>query len=185
MKTVLDSLPYYDREYDEPEVKAMVDKLIKQEQSKMKLPKAEKLVINLKNLEEEFEAMKLKIDFNLVYSIPQVNNKASVKEWQQAIDTLKIQIMYQNIRKINAQLALRFGGTTWLDYNNQVDKILQGLDGRLNYLKNQGIEINKERKIQQIKTGAQLDRLEIRYREAIDQLVQVRAGVQYVKSLIK
>ncbi|EPZ34854.1 hypothetical protein ROZALSC1DRAFT_27342, partial [Rozella allomycis CSF55] len=188
MTEILDSLPYFDQEYEIPEIKSEVDRLIEKELANSTFAPPEP-VENLRFkddsvLNSEFERMDKGVEMSQLdmaryrLNVPKSKNK---KEWIKAIENAYIQLEHQRIRATNLELLKAYGADAWNIYNQQMRELENYINRDLEFVKNNIIDINRQRKIEQIKAGNAIEGLELRTKEALDQLMQVQLAVELAK----
>lgn len=76
-------------------------------------------------------------------------------------------------RTDNLSLLEKYGGNAWLVGNATQEHSLGLLEKELATVKEQGTQVNRERKAQNLALGAELDSLQRRWRKALRGIVEV------------
>jgi len=76
-------------------------------------------------------------------------------------------------RTDNLELLERYGSNAWLIGNARQENALGVLETELARLKEEGVQVNRERKREQLELGGQIDRLEQRRRKALRGILEV------------
>ncbi|OMJ15538.1 Pre-mRNA-splicing factor SPF27 [Smittium culicis] len=191
----VDALPYIDKEYDDPSMKSIVDKLIEDEMKNNTInpalnthPKASVFKSN-KLLRGEYERVKNKIKMESFdttrYKLEQPSSKASVQEWTEAVNNAQAQLEHQLIRIENLELLDTYGSNSWILYNSYLEKLLDARSEILKQTKQQITDVNKARKYEQVEASVKLASLENLYAERIYNIAQLRYAISYLESLHK
>ncbi|OMJ21459.1 Pre-mRNA-splicing factor SPF27 [Smittium culicis] len=191
----VDALPYIDKEYDDPSIKSIVDKLIADEMKnntinpalnthqKVSLFKTNKL------LRGEYERVKNNIKMESFdttrYKLEQPSSKASIQEWTEAVNNAQAQLEHQLIRIENLELLDTYGSNSWILYNSYLEKLLEARSEILQQTKQQITDVNKARKYEQVEASVKLASLENLYAERIYNIAQLRYAISYLESLHK
>jgi len=192
---IIDALPYIDKEYDDPEMKKYVDKLIEDElkvtvkNDTSDLPQTIELFENDEILKNEMERIKNGEPFPLLdtirYRLSDPQDHSNINEWVEAVENSEAQLEHQYNRLINLELLNKFGANAWRYNNFQLEQILNELTEKVNDMKNKIIDINKERKYLQTKSETKLQQLEQQWRENVSKVLEIEAACKNLESEIQ
>jgi pre-mRNA-splicing factor SPF27 len=76
-------------------------------------------------------------------------------------------------RSDNLALLEAYGSNSWLIGNSNQENALGILEEELARIKEEGVQVNRERKGQNLELGAQIDKLDQRWRKALRGVVEV------------
>ncbi|OLY85013.1 Pre-mRNA-splicing factor SPF27-like protein [Smittium mucronatum] len=194
-RATVDSLPYIDKEYDDPNVKNAVDQLIEEEMKKNVANPSFATHANIslfKNsllLRKEYERIKngeKMSQFDTTrYKLEQPSSKDSVSEWEKAVDNSQSQLEHQLIRIENLELLDVYGPNNWKLYNSYLDALLESRKTALLDIKDQITNINKARKYEQTEASFKLNSLENLYAEKVYNIAQLRYAISYMETMKK
>lgn len=159
-----DALPYLDREYDHPEVQAMVHAMIAAEMRTFTprpdylnhLPLPHSLTQSRTPIiEHEMSRMEKKIpmeqlDFSR-YNADRPNGQMAtdVQSWRKAVSNAKIQYENQCNRLMNLELLDMHGGSLWLHHNQVTEGVVKQVENNVQNVKRKSDELNSLRKQEQ------------------------------------
>ncbi|KAL4206180.1 breast carcinoma amplified sequence 2 [Rhizopus microsporus] len=179
----LDALPYVDRDLDDENTKAEVERLIEQEMRRMKrtekssLPTTINLFENDETLKEEFERVQRKQVLDVLdterYELKGPSNEEDIEAWKAAVNNTKSQLESQAGSMFNLELLSKYGANAWRVHNYQLETYLKYIKSNTDRLRNEIIEINKQRKADQTAAAATLASLENKWSDLISQNLQV------------
>ncbi|CAO0802707.1 unnamed protein product [Mucor circinelloides] len=179
----IDALPYVDRELDDAEMKTTVERLIEQEMRRMKRKERSDLPLNIElfekdeMLKQEIERIKKKQPLNALdtkrYELQGPEDENDVQGWKAAVDNTKSQLESQAGSMFNLELLQKYGANAWRVHNYQLENDLANIKKNTEYLRNQILEINRERKNDQTQAAASLKSLENKWSDLITQNLQV------------
>ncbi|XP_019854314.1 PREDICTED: pre-mRNA-splicing factor SPF27-like isoform X2 [Amphimedon queenslandica] len=153
--SLVDALPYIDKEYDDPGLKDAALQLIDEETKRYRPTK--NYIDYLPVPRESFESPLLKIEMDRLasrqpmetlsmkrYELPQPSaaQKNDVGAWQDSVSNSCAQLEHQNERIVNLELLSQYGSNEWRLHNE-----------------NQVQEVNWQRKTEQTNVGTQLEEL--------------------------
>ncbi|CAG8528200.1 5366_t:CDS:2 [Diversispora eburnea] len=169
-EVIIDSLPYIDREIDYGGVRAKVDKLVEQEMRKRPTGSKRKPIIEM--------------DTNR-YKLPDPEDKTDLESWKKAVDNSKSQLNHQNLRSYNLELLQKYGANAWRVHNFQLEHELQQYQKTLEEYKQNILELNKQRKSEQLQAGNQIENLELKWTEMIGKTLQVEVACASLETEIQ
>ncbi|KAI8973699.1 Pre-mRNA-splicing factor SPF27 [Mycotypha africana] len=182
----IDALPYVDRDVDDESTKLTVERLIEQEMRRMKRKDRSELplTVNLfeKNelLKQEMERIAKKQPLDALdtkrYELKgpeEDEDKESVETWKAAVDNAKSQLESQAGSMFNLELLSKYGANAWRVHNYQLETSINYVKKETERLRQQMMEINRERKQDQTQAAASLSSLENKWSDLISQNLQV------------
>ncbi|KAJ2496473.1 hypothetical protein IWW47_003791 [Coemansia sp. RSA 2052] len=179
----LDSLPYIDKEYDDPAVREQVLLMIQEEMARMSppaIPRSTSLFKNNELLRKEYERIKAgrpMPPFDIErYKLEAPAETAGVDAWKRASDNAASQLEHQNIRQVNLELLQHFGANAWKLGNYQKEKLLEHVERAAAKHAQEGVDLNKARKYEQTEAGVKLSDLESRWSEGVRQCIEIQAA---------
>jgi len=92
---------------------------------------------------------------------------------------------YLTNRADNLALLEAYGSNSWLIGNSIQENALGILEGELSRLKEEGVIVNRERKGQNLELGAQIDKLDQRWRKALRGVVEVEIACASLEEEIR
>ncbi|KAK8830536.1 hypothetical protein WA577_004268 [Blastocystis sp. JDR] len=194
----LDSLPYIDKEYDEPGMQDYVDSLI-QEEMKTFHPRnylAEWPMPELKfdsnpELQQEWQRIKEKkplqgFDVNK-YTLEEPSGDIALSEeaWKKSIEAAKIQLEYQKDKMENLQLLEQFGSNAYRMQNDCIDASNEKMDRDLADLQEKTGVVNRKRKMDQEAAGEKLMNTEWQILELQMKNYQIERSCEAMESQLK
>ncbi|KAJ1666434.1 hypothetical protein IW140_006421 [Coemansia sp. RSA 1813] len=192
---VVDSLPYIDKEYDEPETRQNVLQMIQDEMGAMPPPELPRDSMSLfkgkEILRKEYERVRsgkpLPVFDVSRYKLepPSEDDAQSVDEWKRACDNAAAQLEHQDIRLVNLELLQQFGANAWKFSNYQKEKLLESIERATENHKDEGVRINKARKYEQTEAGVKLRGLEDRWSEGVRQCIEIQMASGQLMSEIE
>ncbi|KAL7749575.1 hypothetical protein RI367_005131 [Sorochytrium milnesiophthora] len=186
-----DALPYIDREYEAPEYKARVDAMIQAELRSM--PQSEDRTSNYPNLtlfkkhpalKEEYARVEAKqtlagLDTSRYkLEAPGKDKENDVAAWREAYHHSCAQLQHQDLRLVNLELMQKYGSNAWLYHNFQVEHMAGRVEAQTQENRDKALEINRARKIQQLKAGETLGLLAVQLRELQESNAQAETAVR-------
>ncbi|KAJ2112259.1 hypothetical protein IW146_004749 [Coemansia sp. RSA 922] len=178
----LDSLPYIDKEYDDPAIRSQVLEMIQEEMGRMSppaIPRSTSLFKNSELLRKEYERVKSGRPLPLFdidrYKL-EAPKEANIDEWQWASDNAASQLEHQNIRLVNLELLQQFGANAWKLSNFQKERMLAVIENATDGYKRTGVDLNKARKYEQVEAGVKLRDLESRWEEGVRQCIEIQVA---------
>ncbi|KAG1052861.1 hypothetical protein G6F43_005027 [Rhizopus delemar] len=179
----IDALPYVDRELDNENVKAEVERMIEQEMRRMKkmerseLPTTINLFEDNESLKQEFDRVQQKKILNALdterYELKGPSDEDDVEAWKAAVNNTKSQLESQAGSMFNLELLSKYGANAWRVHNYQLETYLEYIKNNTERVRNQILNINKERKMEQTQAAETLASLENKWSDLISQNLQV------------
>ncbi|SAM05727.1 hypothetical protein [Absidia glauca] len=191
----IDSLPYIDREIDDPDMKASVDRLIEQEMRRMKrkerstLPLSIDLFQNDPVLSQEWARVSKQTPLTALdetrYELQGPESETDVDAWKKAVDNTKAQLESQAGSMFNLELLQKYGPNAWPVHNFQLEAYLKQIKQETERYRNEINEINRERKYDQTQAAAAIQALENKWSDLISQNLQVGVGCAALESEVE
>ncbi|QRV86183.1 Breast carcinoma amplified sequence [Ceratobasidium sp. AG-Ba] len=185
---LLDSLPYYDHDLDEPtgSLRQLVNAEITRELQTVqhvgddpRLPPPAQLFMKNPMLAAELERVErgepLPPLDTTRHQLPAPEDQANAteEEWKKALQNAKAQLEHQRRRQTNLSLLQQYGANSWKVHNFLLEEDAKTLEKSLEALKDQTTEVNRSRKNAQLAAGAQLTALENKWTELISRNLQI------------
>ncbi|RHZ53187.1 hypothetical protein Glove_449g7 [Diversispora epigaea] len=198
-EVIIDSLPYIDREIDYGGVRAKVDKLVEQEMRRRPTGSKRDQALNFPSnfeffkdspiLSTEYQRVQqgkpiIEMDTNR-YKLPDPEDKTDLESWKKAVDNSKSQLNHQNLRSYNLELLQKYGANAWRVHNFQLEHELQQYQKTLEEYKQNILELNKQRKSEQLQAGSQIENLELKWTEIIGKTLQVEVACASLETEIQ
>ncbi|KAJ2726798.1 hypothetical protein GGI07_000309 [Coemansia sp. Benny D115] len=179
----LDSLPYIDKDYDDPHMRDQVLSLIQEEMGRMSpplIPKAMGIFKDNDILRKEYERVRAgrplpPFDIER-YKLETPGSGAEVDEWEKAAQNAGAQLEHQGIRMTNLELLQQFGTNAWKLSNYQKEGLLRQLQDATRRIKEEGVELNKARRYEQLEADVKLKGLESRWSEGVKNCIDIQAA---------
>ncbi|GAA5803807.1 hypothetical protein HPULCUR_009292 [Helicostylum pulchrum] len=179
----IDALPYVDRELDEDNMKVTVERLIEQEMRRMKRTERSQLPLTIDLFEhdpllkQELDRIQQKQGLDALdterYELKGPADENDIDGWKAAVNNTKSQLESQAGSMFNLELLQKYGANAWRVHNYQLETGLTDIKKNTEYLRNQILEINRERKNDQTQAAAALASLENKWSDLITQNLQV------------
>ncbi|CAI2175617.1 14584_t:CDS:2 [Funneliformis geosporum] len=187
---LIDSLPYFDQEIDYEGMRAKVDKLVEQEMKKRPASFKRDQVLNFPaNFEFFKDSPVLTTEYQRVqqgkpiaemdttrYKLAEPEDKEDQEDWKKAVDNSKAQLQHQNLRMFNLELLQKYGANAWRLHNYQLEHELQQYQMIMEEYKQNILDLNKQRKSEQLQAGNQIEALNNKWNEMIGQTLQVEVA---------
>ncbi|KAJ8518700.1 hypothetical protein ONZ45_g4226 [Pleurotus djamor] len=181
---LLDSLPYYDNELEtNPELAKKVEKELARAGKPPaalhpRVPPPHTLFAKNPLLQAELQRVESHQPFPQIdqirYQLPGPSSVPGTdEEWQAAIKNAQAQLEHQLLRQTNATLLQTYGSNAWRIHNYLLEADAKFIEKTLEDLKQLTVELNRERKNEQTRVGAQLTSLESRWTELISSILQI------------
>jgi len=183
---IIESLPYYDNDQEKyPQLRAKVEqeiarelKQIPQQSLHPRVPppatlfeRNDLLQAELKRVESHQQMPPLD---QIRYQLPApTKTPASREDWEAALKNAKAQLEHQKLRQHNIALLQNYGSNAWRIHNFTLEETTKGLERALEEVKEQTVEVNRDRKQYQTQLGNQLSALENRWSELIATVLQI------------
>ncbi|KAI8100737.1 hypothetical protein M9434_005128 [Picochlorum sp. BPE23] len=116
---------------------------------------------------------------------PQGDDENSVEAWEVALDNARAQLEHQKTRIVNLQLLLKHGPTSWRAHNEVLSTMAGQIDEKLQILQGDITHINKERKIEQLTVGSELESLKNTYFHLVEKNMQLNAACSELENRIR
>ncbi|KAB5593033.1 Pre-mRNA-splicing factor [Ceratobasidium theobromae] len=188
MADLIDSLPYYDHDLDEPTgaLRQLVNAEITKELQSVqrvgddpRLPPPVQLFTKNPLLAAELERVERGEPLPPLDTTrhqlpaPEDQTNATEEEWKQSLQNAKAQLEHQRRRQINLSLLQTYGANSWKVHNFLLEEDAKVVEKMVEALKEQNTEINRSRKNAQLAAGAQLTALENKWTELISRNLQI------------
>lgn len=108
--------------------------------------------------------------------------KASLTEWEGAVERAKIQYEYAKNRLELLELQQQFGANSWLAFNRAYESIRDHFKALLQSYKSKMEQINIQRKTQQLKAKAKLNTLENSWTETTRRNSEIEAACRKLEA---
>ncbi|KAJ2714126.1 hypothetical protein H4R19_001889 [Coemansia spiralis] len=181
----LDSLPYIDKDYDDPATRGQVLALIQDEMGRLAVPPAPKNPAIFKNnavLRKEYERVRagqalppFEVE-RYKLEAPSGAAAESADAWRLAADNAAAQLEHQGMRLENLELLQNFGANAWKLSNYQNECLLRSIAAATQRHRDEGTQVNKARKYEQTEAGLKLRDLESRWSDGVRQCVEVQVA---------
>ncbi|KAJ2519464.1 hypothetical protein H4217_002664 [Coemansia sp. RSA 1939] len=191
----IDSLPYIDKEYDDPTTRQMVMQMVQDEMKAMSPPELPRDPTHLFKgrdvLRKEYERVRSgtplpPFDVSRYKLEPPSGDEArNVDEWRRCCDNAAAQLEHQDIRLINLELLQQFGANAWKLSNYQKEKLLESIEKATQKYKDESVQTNKARKYEQTEAGVKLKDFEDRWSEGVRQCIEIQMANGSLESEIK
>ncbi|WVR09127.1 hypothetical protein IAU60_006189 [Kwoniella sp. DSM 27419] len=192
----IDSLPYYDKQADDPALKSAAQALIDAELRKTpqindddeRLPKSVDVFPRSSDLSEllnGYPSNPIRGIDTSKYGIPTVAEGASREELEEAEKRSRIGEGHMALRLENASVLASYGPNAWLVRNFQLNSQLTELQGTLTGLKEQVTEVNRTRRVYQEETGQHLGKLEGRWQDLVGSTVQLEMACKAMEGEVR
>ncbi|XP_065655160.1 pre-mRNA-splicing factor SPF27 isoform X2 [Hydra vulgaris] len=173
-EVVPDALPYVDQGYDEPGIREMVNELIEEETKRYKptknylefMPAPNYGAFETKIIKHEFERISNRLPMELLsmkrYELPPptASQKNDLSAWVEALKNSMAQLEHQGERVANLDLLSQYGTDAWRGHCELLQQMFEAQQRKHADIKRRIQEINWNRKSEQKKAGAELQRLE-------------------------
>ncbi|KAJ3022414.1 hypothetical protein HKX48_006231 [Thoreauomyces humboldtii] len=192
---LLDSLPYIDR--SQPEGSSIADELIQAElaASGSNAPRAADddldlfsshplLIQDLQRIADPERPLSLDVS-RLRLDPPSKESQSSLEAWRSADENAQAQLEHQTNRLINLELVNTFGSNAWKLHCFQLEWMAKAIEKEVEGSKKELGELNKERKLQQMKVGQTLQQLTHRYSELLQQTIRVDVATQALEAEVE
>ncbi|CAO3671036.1 unnamed protein product [Rhizopus stolonifer] len=157
--------------------------MIEREMRRMKkterseLPATVDLFENNQALKQEMERLQQKKSLDVLdterYELKGPSDGDDVEAWKTAVNNTKSQLESQAGSMFNLELLSKYGANAWRVHNYQLEAYLEHLKNDTENVRNQIMDINKERKTEQLQAAATLASLENKWSDLISQNLQV------------
>ncbi|KAI8073498.1 Pre-mRNA-splicing factor SPF27 [Gilbertella persicaria] len=192
---MIDALPYVDRELADENTKAEVERLIEQEMRRMKRTERSSLPLTIdlfqhdSLLKQELERVERKQPLDVLdtkrYELQGPEDEQDIEGWKAAVNNTKSQLESQAGSMFNLELLQTYGANAWRVHNYQLEADLALIKSNTEQLRNQILEINRERKNDQTQVAAALKSLENKWSDLISQNLQVEIACAALESEVE
>ncbi|WWC91321.1 uncharacterized protein L201_006264 [Kwoniella dendrophila CBS 6074] len=180
----IDSLPYHDKQLDDPAIKAAALALIEAELRKTKqinddderLPKSVDVFPKSKELSEllnKYPNNTIKGIDPTKYQPPILSDQPTLEELELAEKQSKIGEAHMALRLENSTILSTYGSNAWLIRNYQLNSQISELTKVSEDLKEKIIDLNRSRRVYQEDQGLKLSKLEGKWQDSIGSTVQL------------
>ncbi|KAF8321825.1 breast carcinoma amplified sequence 2 [Clavulina sp. PMI_390] len=182
---LLDSLPYYDNDIENAQLKSLVNEEIARELARMPKPSSDarvpaefELFKGNDLLQAELARVASKQPLDVLdktrYGLPEpAGPEALEEEWREALNNGHAQMEHQLTRHTNLQLLNQYGKNAWMVHNHELESSVKLMEKDLEVLRNRVTEVNRDRKNSQLRTGKTLTELETRWTELVSTVLQL------------
>ncbi|GAB5358829.1 hypothetical protein AAMO2058_000492400 [Amorphochlora amoebiformis] len=170
---VLDGLPYIDKEYSNPALKSLVDKMVKEEMrsfrppdylASMPMPDTRQSSVVVRDMFDRKSAPpKTPFNSERYQVIPPKSD--DIKEWKAALKRAQTALEHQTTRVINLELMKRYGSNSWRAYADILGEHQEILSKYLKEQKHEIREMNRKRKASQLAVAPQIQQGEKKWFE--------------------
>lgn len=171
---VVDALPYFDHEYDEPGVREAALELVEEETRRYRptknyldyLPPPNFSLFETEVLKNEFERLSNRLPMDMLsmkrYELPAppAGKTTDVQAWQECVENSMAQLEHQATRIANLELMTMYGANAWKVHNSILAQLVEQSQKQLQELNKMIQNINWHRKQDQTKAGETLNKLE-------------------------
>ncbi|KAG1408559.1 hypothetical protein G6F60_001345 [Rhizopus arrhizus] len=157
--------------------------MIEQEMRRMKkmerseLPTTINLFEDNESLKQEFDRVQQKKVLNALdterYELKGPSDEDDVEAWKAAVSNTKSQLESQAGSMFNLELLSKYGANAWRVHNYQLETYLEYIKNNTERVRNQILNTNKERKMEQTQAAETLASLENKWSDLISQNLQV------------
>lgn len=176
-------------------MKTTVERMIEQEMRRMKRKERSELPLNVELftnddiLKQEIERIERKEPLNALdtkrYELQGPEDENDVEGWKTAVNNTKSQLESQAGSMFNLELLQKYGANAWRVHNYQLENDLANIKKNTEYLRNQILQINRERKNDQTQAAASLQSLENKWSDLITQNLQVDIACAALESEVE
>ncbi|GMK56241.1 hypothetical protein CspeluHIS016_0300810 [Cutaneotrichosporon spelunceum] len=182
--SIIDALPYYDKQVEAPGVKAKVEVLIEAELAQTPrvaeddprlgrdvdvFPKSESLAALLANYADQ----PIRAIDPSKYAPPVVPEGAGIADLEDAEMRGRVGEAHMAVRNENVGVLQTYGPNAWLVRNYQLSSQAKELEGTLAALKEEVTDVNRQRRAYNEAQGEHLARLENRWNDLVTSTLQL------------
>jgi len=182
--SIIDALPYYDKQVDDPAARSAAKALIDAELRRTPRPAADDPRLgrdvevfphskSLADLLSKYPNEPIRGIDPSKYSLPQPSENATLEELVEAEKRGRISEGHMALRLENADLLSTYAPNAWLVRNYQLGAELKELEALLATMKERVTEVNRSRRAAQEAVGEHLGRLEGRWQDLVGSTVQL------------
>eukprot|EP00316_Scyphosphaera_apsteinii_P012591 CAMPEP_0119301026 /NCGR_PEP_ID=MMETSP1333-20130426/2890_1 /TAXON_ID=418940 /ORGANISM="Scyphosphaera apsteinii, Strain RCC1455" /LENGTH=226 /DNA_ID=CAMNT_0007302997 /DNA_START=54 /DNA_END=734 /DNA_ORIENTATION=+ len=191
----IDALPYVDTQFNDPAIKAQVDRLIQDELSTIKKQPRDYLA-HLPLYEPKFEGHPaLQAEWMRICSSdgkepmptmdvsryqldpPPQAKQTNAAAWDRAVHNAEAQLEHQSNRIDNLELMQKYGANLWRVHLNSLEAASRRLESEQAELSQQIDTLNRKRKLEQNDVGPKLQRLEAEWVNAVKKNLEIEGAV--------
>ncbi|ORX45895.1 breast carcinoma amplified sequence 2 [Hesseltinella vesiculosa] len=191
----VDALPYVDKEIDDPEMKASVDRLIEQEMRRMRRKERSDFPLKVDLfqqddlLSQEWDRVGKKQTLDALdisrYELKGPEDDNDVNAWKESVSNTKSQLESQAGSMFNLELLQKYGGNAWRVHNYQLETFLKQIQQETEQYRNEIRTINRERKDEQTQAAKTLQGLENKWSDLVSQNLQVEIACSALESEVE
>ncbi|WVQ64021.1 uncharacterized protein L199_002180 [Kwoniella botswanensis] len=192
----IDSLPYYDKHLDDPNLKSAAQALIDAElrrtpqinEDDERLPKSVDVFPKSQGLSEllnQYPTKPIRSIDPSKYQPPIIGDSASLEELENAEKQSKVAEGHMALRLENTSLLSTYAPNAWLVRNFQLNSQITELTSTLDQLKEQIVDVNRSRRVYQEEKGGQLGKLESKWQDLISSNVQLEMACKALESEVR
>ncbi|TPX72778.1 hypothetical protein SpCBS45565_g00369 [Spizellomyces sp. 'palustris'] len=108
-------------------------------------------------------------------------SESTVEAYKLAVENACAQLEHQNTRMVNLELVHTFGSNAWKLHCFQLEYLKKKVDVQVEQIKKEVLEVNRERKMGQMKTGQTLQTLTYKYSQLLNQTIQVDSATRQLQ----
>ncbi|CAI7741399.1 unnamed protein product [Closterium sp. NIES-53] len=200
----VDALPYLDKEYEDPAVRAEVNRLVQEEMRRSprtpadilsELPPVPELRSELLPMfARECERVRagrpptLAVDTGRYEGAgkgPAGRGAEDPNAWKGAVKAAMVQLQHQDTRHENLDLMLRFGPNAWKVHNQHLEAFLAKAQREVAERKREIELLNRDRRLNQQAAAVELGRLEQAWREGVQKNADIQAACAQLEAQIE
>lgn len=198
---LLDALPYYDSEYEDPKVKAEVEAMILEEMRQSAKKPADYLrdlppppALRFEDspvLAKEYERVKAgrppaRLDAARHHlDPPPPGLRSDVSAWRQALANARTQLQHQSLKLANLDLMLKYGANAWRVHNQHLEAFNSRLQKGTAEARRDIELLNRDRKLNQLSAGAELTRLKQQWTGLVEKNAEIEAACRALEAEVQ
>lgn len=198
----IDALPYLDKEYEDPAVRAEVNRLVQEEMRRSTRTPAD-ILTELPPVPEfkaesfpmfARECERVRAGKPPVSSVdtrryegaaPQGGKAGDVEAWRGALEQVTSHLQHTDGRHENLDLMLRYGANTWRVHNQHLDAFLAKAQKEVSARRREIELLNRDRRLNQQAAAVELSRLALRWREGVHKNMDIEAACRMLNREIQ
>lgn len=195
----LDSLPYIDKEYDDPAMQSNVQSLIEREMANIpakdylshlpetpfgKWATSTIFMAEMQRIAAQERAMPMDLSR---YEVPHPAKELlrDPQAWRTAVNNARASVEHQHNRLVNLELLQRYGARAWLQQNKALEKIKTSIDKQTSDIESTISEVNLKRKRSQEQLAPRMALLENDYRRSCHENLQLGMACALLRKDVK